>query len=339
MALRSSANGQQHCSENHSPNANLSPNSNPCCLYWPSYTCKLKFYFFVPHTDAPTQRTNTHTRAHTPSSRRHIKKFICRDATAVATLATLSLSAHIILIRQCPTTPPSALSLPCHSSCWCCLLLLLVVLVVVAAACHLMEFAAYALRMPGIILSTAAFRFLWNLRLCFESSLPLLPLHSLLLVYFLFLFLLLACGLLSKVDMLPAWLKVFSACLLFCAPSIWLHTHTHTLTRRLMYVSWLTRFYWPSCLLVFCTLSNFDGLGRVSFPSAFFRGNLIYACKSSWQAALRSLGKLKSSARVFVRMLIVCLASRLSRKQLYSETYSQLPISLCLPCKAEEHVF
>lgn len=153
--------------------------------------------------------------------------------------------------------------------------------------------------------------------------------------------LLFACGLLWKVDMLPAWLKVFSACLLFCAPSIWLHTHTytHTLTRRLMYVSWLTRFYWPSCLLVFCTLSNFDGLGRVSFPSAFFRGNLIYACKSSWQAALRSLGKLKSSARVFVRMLIVCLASRLSREQLYSETYSQLPISLCLPCKAEEHVF
>lgn len=32
------------------------------------------------------------------------------------------------------------------------------------------------------------------------------------------------------------------------------HTHA-TLTRRLMYVSWLTRFYWPSCLLVFCTLS------------------------------------------------------------------------------------
>lgn len=224
----------------------------------------------------------------------------------MATLATLSLSAHIILIRQCPTTPPS-LFLPCHSSCWCCLLLLLVVVVVVAAACHLMEFAAYALRMPGIILSTAAFRFLWNLRLCFESSLPLL-LHSLLLVYFLILFLLLACGLLSKVDMLPAWLKVFSACLLFCAPSIWLHTHTHvhTHTHTQAYVCFMAN----KILLAFLpvsflhTLSNFDGLGRVSFPSAFFRGNLIYARKSSWQAALRSLGKLKSSARVFVRMLI-----------------------------------
>lgn len=248
----------------------------------------------------------------------------------------LSLSAHIILIRQCPATPPS-LFLPCHSSCWCCLLLLLVVVVVVAAACHLMEFAAYALRMPGIILSTAAFRFLWNLRLCFESPLPLLP-HSLLLVYFLFLF---------SFCLWPSLKSWHAACLtksffrlpfVLCSFDLAPHTHA-TLTGRLMYVSWLTRFYWPSCLLVFCTLSNFDGLGRVSFPSAFFRGNLIYACKSSWQAALRSLGKLKSSARVFVRMLIVCLASRLSREQLYSETYSQLPISLCLPCKAEEHVF
>lgn len=120
-----------------------------------------------------------------------------------------------------------------------------------------------------------------------------------------------------------------------------LASHTHAHTHTLAYVCFMAN----KILLAFLpvsflhTLSNFDGLGRVSFPSAFFRGNLIYACKSSWQAALSSLGKLKSSARVFVRMLIVCLASRLSREKLYSETYSQLPISLCLPCKAEEHVF
>lgn len=60
-------------------------------------------------------------------------------------------SAHIILIRQCPSHAPILIH-PIHPAG--------AAAGAVVAACHLMEFAAYALRMPGIILSTAAFRFL-----------------------------------------------------------------------------------------------------------------------------------------------------------------------------------
>lgn len=167
-------------------------------------------FSFRTQTHPYNTHTYTHTRAHSHTLiKRHKKKFICHDATAVATLATLCSyhfnspvpnHASILIPPIYPAGPVCCCRLPLNGICRLCV--------------------THAGHYP----STAAFRFLWNLRLCLESPLP-----SLLLVYFFFfscLWPFSASALFSKVDMLPAWLKVFSACLLFCAPSIWFHTHT-----------------------------------------------------------------------------------------------------------------
>lgn len=134
------------------------------------------------------------------------------------------------------------------------------VVAAVVAACHLMEFAAYALRMPGIILSTATFRFLWNLRLSFGSSSFLVSLsHSLARLLVCFLLPLLLPSAFCSRTFLKTW---HAACLTksFCRLPFVLRSLPHTLGL------WkLTRFYWPSfdLLVVFFTLSNFE------FVSAF----------------------------------------------------------------------
>lgn len=64
--------------------------------------------------------TQTHVRKHSHTLiKRHIKKFICHDATAtavaMATLATLC-SYHF----NSPVPKPRPHSYPSHTSCWCC---------------------------------------------------------------------------------------------------------------------------------------------------------------------------------------------------------------------------
>lgn len=203
-----------------------------------------------------------------------------------------ALSAHIILIRQCPTTPPS-LSLVSHLS------ILLVLFVVTSCCCccccrlPLNGICRLCVTHAGHYPSTAAFRFLWNLRLCFEFPATPPPQAAACLLPLPLLFFLVAFS--QKLTCCLLDLKFFP--LAFCFVLLRFgFTHTGTHTRTQAYVCFMANkillaFFLP---VVFCTLSNFDGFGSV------FRRNLIYACKSS----LRSLGKLKSSAREFVRMLI-----------------------------------
>lgn len=149
-------------------------------------------------------------------------------------------SAHIILIRQCPTTPPS-LSLP---------FILLVLFVVVTCCC-----CCCRLPLNGIcrLCVTHAGHYPFYRCLPFPvkfETLPwvsapqpaacLLPLLLLRVAFFCertFLKSWHAARLTKSFFRLPFVLRSFDLAS---------HTHTYTLARRLMYVSWLTRFYWPS---------------------------------------------------------------------------------------------
>lgn len=214
-------------------------------------------FIFSFRTQTHPHNAQTHTLAHTPSSRRHIKKFICRDATAVATLATLSLSAHIIYNSPVPNhasilIPPLPFILlvlfVVTSSCCCCLCCRLP-LNGICRLCvtHAGHYPFYRCLPFPVKFETL----LWVPPATPPPPQPaacLLPLP-----------LLASC-------LWPSLKSWHAACLtksffrlpfVLCSFDLASHTHTytHTLTRRLMYVSWLTRFYWPSCLLVFCTLS------------------------------------------------------------------------------------
>jgi len=139
------------------------------CLNWPSYTCKLKFYFLVPHTLTYTHLdTHSHTLAH-PHQKAYKKVYLpWRSGNSQGTLSSAHSSYHFN--SPCAQTKMFLPSILLVTGYWLLLLVVILVVVVLVVACHLMEFAAYALRMPGIILFTAAFRFLWNLSLLFRLS-------------------------------------------------------------------------------------------------------------------------------------------------------------------------